>query len=187
MRKAYIVHGWYGSVNEPLLKWINQQLEEKGYQSDLLEMPDAENPQIKTWVDKLKDAVELGKDTLLIGHSIGAQAIMRFLEELPDGEKIGRVIFIAPWFYLTNWEDVTQAEIETMTPWLTIPIDLEKVKTKADEWITIFSDNDEFVPLKKNSEKFRKSLGAEVIIEEGKGHFTEDNGVVDLPILLNII
>ncbi len=57
---------------------------------------------------------------------------------------------------------------------------------KAGKIVSIFSDNDEFVPL-NNLKKFEKILGSKIILEKGKGHFTDFDSVNGLPIVLREI
>lgn len=80
-------------------------------------------------------------------------------------------------------------EEETIArPWLTVPIDFEKVKQNADNFIAIFSDNDPFVPLEKNRKIFEEKLGARVFVENNKGHFSgPSDDCTELPIVLKAV
>jgi predicted alpha/beta hydrolase family esterase len=107
-----------------------------------------------------------------IGHSIGCQTILRYLET--QNKQCGGAVFIAPWFSLQGLEDSDEESIAE--PWLTKEIDLEKVKKNLPKVSVIFSDNDPYVPL-SDKEIFKVTLGAHVIVEHAKGHYTEDDGV----------
>jgi predicted alpha/beta hydrolase family esterase len=61
-----------------------------------------------------------------------------------------------------------------------LPIDFEKVRARAKKIVCIFSDNDPYVPA-ENWEMFSENLGAEIITEKSKGHFTDDDGIKELP------
>jgi len=71
-------------------------------------------------------------------------------------------------------------------PWMETSIDFAKVKKMISKTVAIFSDNDPFVPL-TNQEIFKQNLDAEIIIEHAKGHFTEEDGVKDLFVILSKI
>ncbi|MBU1255325.1 alpha/beta hydrolase, partial [Patescibacteria group bacterium] len=118
------------------------------------------------------------------GHSIGCQAILRYLESL-DNKKIGGIIFVAGFFKLTNLE--TEEEKEIAKPWLETPIDFDKVKKVTNKITAIFSDNDSFVPLEVNKKIFEEKLEAKIIIEQNKGHFNEDSGIFEIPVVLKIL
>ena len=182
--RAFIIHGWYGSPKGDWIPWLTEQLKSKGYEVTAPGMPNTDNPKINPWVNKLKEAVgKLEKDDVLIGHSIGCQTILRFLETLQSDEKVNKVIFVAPWMKLANL--LGDEEWKIAKPWLETPIKLNKVKTKAKSFIALFSDNDPWVPLKENVKVFREKLNPKIAILKNKGHFSEDEGVKELPEILD--
>ena len=146
-------------------------------------MPDTNEPKIEAWINHLSKTVgKVDQETYFIGHSIGCQTILRFLEELPANRKVSKVIMVAPWLKLTNLSGDEAWEIAK--PWLETPIDFEKVKTKAKEFICIYSDNDKWVPLFENKKFFEEKLQAQSVVEQGKGHFTDSDEIKELPLLL---
>ena len=132
------------------------------------------------WVNKLEET-KPDSDTILVGHSISCQAIMRYLEK--TGNKVKGILFVAGWLTLKG---LGNDEKVVAKPWLETPIDLEKVKSSAKKIIAIFCDNDPYVPI-SDAEAFKSRLNAEIIIETGKGHFTSDDGVTELPEALEAI
>ena len=105
------------------------------------------------------------ENSYFVGHSIGCQTIMRFLEK--HNQKIGGVLFVAPWFTLKGLEDENSKQIAK--PWITTKIDLRKVKSQCNKFVAIFSDDDPFVPL-ENEILFKKNLGAKTIMLKKKDH-----------------
>lgn len=98
MKNIYLIHGWGGNPNEPMLVWLKIELEKVGHKVVVPEMPDTEHPVIEKWVGKLNESVkQINENTILIGHSIGCQAILRYLAGLSDNSKIDKIILIAPW------------------------------------------------------------------------------------------
>jgi len=172
-KKIYMIHGWGGSVREGWFPWIKKELEERGVEVHAFSMPHTDYPVIKEWVGFLeKNIKDINEETYFIGHSIGAQTILRFLEKLPVNLKIGGCIFIAGWFNLKEetYEDENDKEIAK--PWIETPIDFEKIKKHTKNFVVLFSDNDPCVSL-SDSDLFRNKLGAKIIIEGQRGHFTE--------------
>ena len=148
----------------------------------LLAMPDTAYPRIGAWVEHLKKIVnQPDYETFFVAHSIGAQAVLRYLESLPQNVKVGGAAFIAPWFTLQNIE-----ETEVVEPWLQTPIDFEKVKQHNQKFFAVFSDNDTWVPI-ENKKMFEQKLGAKTVVEITKGHFTEADGVREIPIIVEKI
>ena len=186
MKTFYLIHGWDGSPEKPMHKWIKKTLEDKGHKVIAPKMPNAGEPEINSWVEKIKEIVDyLNEDIYFIGHSIGCQAILRYLEIVSG--KSGSVFLIAPWIYLdeNTMEEEPESE-EIAKPWMETPINWNQVKTKSKNFVCIFSDNDPYVPL-SNKELFKDKLKAKIIIENNKGHFTESDKVNKLPILIKEI
>jgi predicted alpha/beta hydrolase family esterase len=184
--KVYIVHGWDGNPQEPMFQWLKTSLESRDYDVVVLAMPHPEAPMIEAWVEKLTKAISPGPETILIGHSIGCQAILRYLEA--TGNRVKAVVLIAPWTKLDK--KVLKKEGKEMAavakPWMETPIDFTKVKTLAGKVVAIFSDNDPYVPLAEK-DFFEQELDAKTLVEKKKGHFREGDGIIMLPSALNAV
>lgn len=117
---------------------------------------------------------------------MGCQAIARYLENLPEGTKVGGVVFVAGFFKrLTNLEDEETVR-DVADEWLKTPLDLGKVKSHLNDSVAIFSDDDPYVSL-DNQEEYRDILGSKIVIEHGQGHFSGSDGFVELPTALESI
>lgn len=187
MKKVFIIHRWGGSPDEPLLRWLKSELEKNGFEVIVPEMPNSEKPDIETWVLKLKEIIEIpDKDTILVGHSVGCQTILRYLEKLDPTSRVGGIVFIAPWLTLSNLEN--DEEWRVAGPWLNTPIREGDIIKHIPKITAIFSDNDPYVP-SKNIEMFKEKFNndIEVIVEHKKGHFTADDGVEKLESALDAI
>lgn len=181
-KRVIIVHGWEATPESEWLPWLAKNLREKGFSVEVPAMPDTDNPKIEAWTEHLRKIVgECDENTYFVGHSIGCQAIMRYLEKLPDNQCAGGVIFVAGWLTLTGLE--SEEERLTSSPWVNLPLNFEKIKARAKKIISIFSDNDPFVPA-ENWKMFSENLGGEIIIEREMGHFSDDDGVKELPAAL---
>ncbi len=179
MKRVFIIHGWEGSPDEPMHVWLASELRKEGYEVTVPVMPGAYEPRIETWVPYLSEIVGTpDSNTFFIGHSIGCQAVLRYLETLPEETKIGGAVFIAGWYNLRNLE--TEEEKEIVGPWVNLPRKDEKVKKIINKATVIISDNDPWIDL-DNQIAWKERLGAEVIIENNKGHFTESDNVTELP------
>lgn len=185
MKRVFIVHGWGGHPKEGWFPWLKKKLEEKGFKVFVPAMPDSEEPKIETWVPFLSQLVgSPDLDTFFVGHSIGCQTIIRYLETLPEGVKIGGAVFVAGWYNLRNLE--TKKEKRIAGPWVNTPRNDEKIKKAVNKAVAIFSDNDTFV-LPENQESWREKVGAKIIVEHNKGHFSGSDGVRSLPSALEAV
>ncbi len=176
-----MVHRWAGGPTDDWRAWLSDELKKLGYQVLTPEMPNRDTPVIEKWVSHLGQVVgEPDGETYFIGHSIGCQTILRYLETLT--QPVGGAIFVAGWFNLENLEDEETEQVAK--PWFTRPIDLGKVKSVLPKSALFISDNDPFGAFETNKEKFSE-LGSKIIVIPGAGHFTTDDGYATFPNLLD--
>jgi predicted alpha/beta hydrolase family esterase len=183
MKKVFIVHRWSGNPESDWYQSVKNELENKGFEAIVPEMPNTHNPIIEERVNYLASLVGIpDENTYFIGHSIGAQTIMRFLETLPETVKIGGAVFVAGWFNLSDALLTESQEIQdTAKPWIETPIDFAKVENICPKVKVFLSSNEPFGCVEENKKIFEEKLGAEVTVLENKGHFTEDDGITELP------
>ena len=180
--RVFIIHRWEANPESDWYPWLKSSLETKGFRVFVPSMPETKNPKIEKWVPFITKVVEYDDEqTYFVGHSVGCQMILRHLELLPAGSKVGGVILVAGFTHLTG---LTPEEDIIARPWTETPLDFNQVKIKAKRFIGIFSDNDPFVPL-SNADVFKNQLDAKIIIEKQKGHLTESNDVKELPSALD--
>ena len=178
-KRVFIIHGWGGSPNEIMHKMLFEKLSRKGSEVKVLEMPNTDEPEIKSWISHLNEiAGKPDKNTYFIGHSIGCQTIMRYLEKLDEKIKIGGCIFIAGWFNLENMESDEEKRIAK--PWIETPINYSKMKKMAKNIVVYISSNEFYGCIDENIKIFKEKLGAEVIIVKDMGHFTDEEGITKL-------
>lgn len=186
-KKIIIVHGWGGNPKSDWYSWLNKELIKKGFDSEVPKMPDSFRPTIKEWVGFLNNTIgEVDEDTYLVGHSIGCQTILRYLESLNPDKKVGGVLLVAGWLNLTDetWdEDYTPLIADQ---WLNTPIDFQKIKNHCNNFTIIQSDSDPYVPY-SDAEIISKKLDAEIIAMHNAGHISGEDGFKTLPIALESI
>lgn len=188
-KRIFIIHGWGGAANKEWFPWLKRELGNKDYNAVVPNMPNSEEPKIKEWVSYLAGLVgKPDKNLYFVGHSVGCQTILRYLETLKN-RKVGGIVLVAPWLKLTGLE--TKEEKEIARPWLETPIDFDKVKKTTDKIAAIFSDNDPFVPLEENKRLFEEKLNAKIIVgcfrwyrKAVGGHW--EKWFVDIPICADI-
>jgi uncharacterized protein len=180
-KRVFIIHGWGGYPDQGWLLDLKFKLQERGFLVYSPAMPDTHNPDIGKWVAHLGNLVNKPETTdCFIGYSLGSQAIMRYLETLPENKKVGRVVFIAGFLKLMNLD---REEEKALAPWLKEYINLTKVKKRCDNFTAIFSSDDPIVPL-SNRNDFEEKLSAKIIIKNNMGHF---DSLEDVSFIVNEI
>ncbi len=186
-KRVFIIHGWDGYPEEGCFPWLKKELEKKDFKVFNPAMPEPLSPRIDIWTNFLGEQIgNPDKNTFLLGHSIGAQTILRYLESLEESAEIGGVVMLAGWVNLTSAAYETEEDAKIAKPWLESFINWEKVKKRTNKFVGIFSDNDPLVPF-ADSKIFKEKLGAEIIVEHNKGHFSGSDGIKELPSALEAI
>ena len=185
-KRVFVIHGWESHPKDGWFPWLKKELVAAGFKVFVPQLPKPDEPKIKNWVPKLNRVV--GKpdaETYFVGHSLGCQTIVRYLEALPEGVMVGGAVFVGGFFKrLTGLEGDEEKNIAY--EWLKTPIDLKKAKTHLKKSVAIFSDDDPFVPL-DNEEDFKNILGSKIVIEHGKKHFAGYTGTIELPATLQAL
>ncbi len=177
MKKAYLIHGWGGSSEGGWFDWLKKELPKYNVKVYAFDMPNTDHPKIEEWVRYLEENVKnIDEETYFVGHSIGCQTIMRYLEKLPKNKIVRGCVFVAGWFNLIN---LSKEEMSIAHPWTTTKIDFNRIKRHTDNFLCIFSDNDEVVPLSE-SETFKKELNAKIIHKKKMGHFDNINKIQEV-------
>lgn len=181
MKNAVILHGTDGEPTHNWFPWLRRELEAQGYKVWVPQLPDADRPDIGRYNAFLfSQGWEFDADTVLIGHSSGAVAILGLIEALPDRVQINTAILVGAF---TGHLD--REELKGMDK----PFDFEKLRTRAKRFVLVHSDNDRYCPL-AHAEFLAEKLGGELIVKPGQDHFsvgTAGEQYREFPLLLEIL
>ena len=175
-QRVFIIHGYQGAPDHGWKPWLKDELKKRGFEVFVPAMPSPNFPTQKKWVEKI--SLLVGEPThhdFFVGHSLGCIAILRFLEKLKPGEKVGGVILVA------GFSD--NLGFDALDSFYTAPIGWSAIRGHCAHFVAIHSDNDPYVPL-RHGKSFELNLGAEVVVQHSMGHFSGDEGVTQLPIAL---
>jgi predicted alpha/beta hydrolase family esterase len=165
--RIVVVPRWGGTPDDDWYPWARREL--AGITVELLAMPEPASPTIEAWTATVLEA--LGDDpyalaqTMLVGHSVGAQAAMRAVARLGDGRAVAKLVAVAGWFAI-------DAPWPAIQPWIDTPIDPVQVRAGAHEIHVLLSTNDPFSrDYEANAAVWRDQLEAHVEVVAGAGHF----------------
>ena len=164
MRRVFIVHCWRGYPEYCWYPYVKKELEARGFVVQIPAFPNTDKPELEKWLPVLKQKVGTpDQDTYLIGHSVGCITILRYLESLGHGQKVGGVVLVAGFTDKLGFKELKN--------FFATKIPFEKIKEKAGRFVAIHSDDDPYVPL-KHGDIFKKELGAQLIIKHNFKHFS---------------
>ena len=175
-KRLIIVHGWEGSPQEGWYPWIAAEMVRKGWSVQVPAMPNAAQPEQSRWVPHLVDiGGKVDRNTFFVGHSLGCITILRFLERLKSQEKIGGVILVAGFDKPLKYKELKNFFQESIA-W-------NRIKKNCKKFVTIHSEDDPYVPV-ENGLRLEKNLDTKRIVVNGLKHFSGDDGVARLPLVL---
>lgn len=152
---------WYG--------WLHKTLNSAGMECIAENMPDPYNARRNIWIPFIRDVLRADENTILVGHSSGAQAALRFAEQY----KVRAVVLVSATF--TDLGDTGERasgyyplnnETENM-------YNFAAMRENCVMWHQFHSNDDCFIPLAE-AERIRDGL---VLSEDqysmlpGRSHF----------------
>src|SRR5690606_650664 len=105
------------------------------------DLPEADKPSVEVINDFIFDNRdwEFNSESIVVGHSSGAVAILGLLEALPEDVVVDTCYLVGSFKDDLGWDSLVGL--------FTKPFDFEKIKTKSKNFIFIHSDNDPYCPL----------------------------------------
>lgn len=162
--RAIIIPGNGGE--KPTDNWfpyLKKELEKIGIKVDVPEFPDPILARSSYWVPFIKNTLKPDENTILIGHSSGAIAAMRFAEK---NQILGTVLVAA---YHTD----LGLENEKISGYFDTPWDFDAIR-KNQKWIIQFASlNDPWIPIEE-ARFVHENLNSDYHEFIDQGHFGGD-------------
>jgi len=164
--KVVLMHGKDTDSKGKWYPWIGDKIRGMGMEFIAPDLPNSEDPEINSWLDEL-EKTKPEENTILIGHSRGGVAVLRWLENLPSEKKVKKVILVAA----NSGHSEKMNRTENNKGFFSVEgYDFEKIKSHCDDFVVIHSRDDEWVPFEAGEEN-AKGLNAKFKIYEDKNHF----------------
>lgn len=144
-----ILHGNHNTIAEDAwYLYLYNKLSIYGYKIDLRTHDESIINSKVNIIKTLKDEIKCDKNTIIIGHSSGAQACLRYAEEYP----VLGLVLVTP--YVTHMSNFHEKE----SGYFDYPWKPEQIR-KNCKWIIQFSsDDDPFISYKEQSQIIRRIL-----------------------------
>lgn len=162
--KAMIIPGnGVTDIKDNWFPYLKKELENMGIAVVAKNMPDPDIAREKFWLPFIEKEIGEGDDVILIGHSSGAIAIMRYLET----HKV-RLAVIVSGCHSDLGDDKEKQSGYFSRPWR-----WDRIKQHADRIIQFNSMDDPFIPIEE-ARHVHKKLGTEYHEFSDKGHMGSD-------------
>ncbi|KAM3575107.1 hypothetical protein VYU27_003020 [Nannochloropsis oceanica] len=157
---------WYG--------WAQRSLASlPGIEEVLLQnMPDPYTARESIWLPFMKEKLKCDASTIIIGHSSGAEAAMRFAE---TNRVAGLVLVSACVTDLGNANERASGYYSRPWGW-------ERIKNNAGFIIQFGSSDDPFIPWNEH-QAVHEGTGSELYASDSEGHYM----TVDFPLLKKVL
>jgi len=168
MKTAILLHGTMADSNSNWLQWLKSELESRGFQVWVPDLPNAAYPSLIEWTDYILDncPFDIDSNTTLIGHSSGAVAVLILSQDF--AHKIHQIISVGVYKDLEYLHEV--AKFHANDRFFDIPFNFEKIKQNCDNIVFIHSDDDPYCPL-THAEYLADKTGGKLVVMPGQGHF----------------
>lgn len=175
--KIIFIHGnGGGTARDNWFPYLQKEFKAFGLKVIAQDFPDNDLAREKFWLPFLKDKLKADKNTILIGHSSGAVAAMRFAEK---NKILGSILVGAE--YTDMGDKKEKASGYYSRPW-----DWEAIK-KNQQWIVEFASTDDpWIPIEE-ARHIHKMLDTEYYEYIDQGHFGGDRIKTEFPEILTII
>lgn len=169
MRNAIFLHGKptrerYDNPSEPKphvanwFPWISKQLENIGVEVSVPALPMPYFPVYKDW-RRVFEGQRIDEQTVLVGHSAGAEFILRWLSENSE-QRTEQVVLVAPYHdFARKYGDFSE-----------YTLDSDLVARTGS--LAIINSIDDAEPIQRNVDRLMDALpGAKLVELDGFGHF----------------
>ena len=176
----FIVHGVYANPEANWFPWLKKELEKNGFECIVPKFPTPLDQTLESWIRTInKYKNEIGEETALVGHSLGAAFILNYLEKI--NKKIKAAFLVAGFFKPlgSDYDKLNETFINKNFDW-------KKIKNNCGKFFVIGSDNDEYISIDITKD-LAKSLDAKLKIIHNGGHLNKKAGYGKFPELLDLI
>ncbi|MBT4277840.1 NUDIX domain-containing protein [Candidatus Falkowbacteria bacterium] len=182
MKNVILMHGKNTNPSEKWYPWLEKEISKFGVNFIAPILPNANDPEINEWINEL-GKTNPDKYSILIGHSRGGVAILRWLETQSNDFKVKKVILVA-----TNSGDSEKRNKTKNNKGFFSEdgYDFEKIKKHCDDFVILHSRDDKWVDF-KNGEENARGLNAKFLKFKNRGHFGSKLSVQEIPELLEEI
>jgi predicted alpha/beta hydrolase family esterase len=173
--RAVFIHGFSGSPTAAWLPWAAEQLRSLGWEVEAPAMPDPNHPSLQPWLSAITESVGLPTpQTVLVGHSLGGTAILRYLEQLRLASSVGGAVLVgAP---------ITGTSRPGLEPFFHPPLRWDRIRATGARFVGLYADGDPMVELAQGR-LFVSQTGAKLYLVHARTHFY----TAELPQLLDAL
>ena len=172
--KIIFIHGNGGGTGQDnWFPWCVKEFRKLGFSAEAPDFPDSELARAKYWLPYIKDVLKADENTILIGHSSGAVAAMRYAEA---HNILGSVLVGTCHTDLGDESEKLSGYFDSPWGWHSI--------TNNQQWILQFASADDPYIDVVEARYVHENLKTKYFEFHDQGHFGEDVHKVEFPELV---
>ncbi|WP_454809277.1 RBBP9/YdeN family alpha/beta hydrolase [Paenarthrobacter nitroguajacolicus] len=180
LRRVFIVHGYAAAPDAHWFPWLRDSLETACVEATVVALPAPDAPEAAAWTEAVAEAIGVpDAGTWIVAHSLGGITVLRALATLAEPWQLGGLILVSGFTKALK-------SLPVLDEYLSTDIDAERIAKNIGIRAMVRSDADAFVPTAA-SDDLAQRLNAELHIQPGAGHFLTEDGVSDLPLVLDLM
>ena len=169
-----LVHGYKSGPDKNFYGWLRSELEKRGHTVEVPALPNPANPDVLEQARYVTDHCQINENTVLVGHSLGTNVVLRVLESIQNPVK--ETILIAG-FISGDFLDNKKRDFD-------FDFDFEKVKQNAGSIIIVHDKNEKTISLSQFQKL--KNTFSEAYVVLGDSHVEHFRDEVE-PALLRAV
>ena len=163
-KRVLIIHGWESNSREHWFLEEKARLEKLNFQVIVPDMPNTFHPKKEEWIKVIENFAP-DKNSILIGHSLGGVAILRYLEKI--NKRIPKCILIATPIRKLKSSDY---DFRPIDHFFEPDFNWKKIKQNCKDFVIINQTKDPWVPL-QHGRDLADYVNGKLKIVEGDDHF----------------
>jgi leucyl-tRNA synthetase len=153
VKKFVILHGRASKPKDNSYPWLKKELEERGFEVEVPEMPNSGEPNDQEQADYLLKNIKFNENTVIVGHSFGGIVALRLLER---GIKVHGIVLVAT---PATGRFLDGKARPSVTAAAARGFDYNKIRNQADYFRVVTDLTDTVVP-SEDGQILAKNLGA---------------------------
>lgn len=180
LRRVLIVHGYAAAPDAHWFPWLRDSLDTAGVDATVVALPAPDAPNAAAWTGTVSKAIGVpDAGTWIVAHSLGGITVLRALAALTGPWQLGGLVLVSGFTGALK-------SLPVLDKYLSADVDAERIAKNIGVRAMVRSDADAFVPTAA-SDVLAERLKAELHIQPDAGHFLAEDGVQNLPLVLDLL
>lgn len=176
--KIIIVHGAYGYPEENWFAWLERELALRGFSCKVPQFPTPARQTVNNWLKVVRKQIDdLDSNTILVGHSLGAAFILRWLEH--ESVRVKACVLVGAFIGAVGVKRFDSINRNFFLK----PFDWPAIRERSAEFVGYYGTDDPYVSITHFSWLMQQLRAKKIILSKG-GHLNQAAGYRQFPQLL---